>query len=154
TGSPKIRPADRWSPLAPPCRPGDPDALVDACIAFAPRLFASCATLATVAAQAGGLERTSRFGYPALRALRDKDRQTLGEDRAGAGARTYPQVNGFATCPRGTAGQPGLSGLRSRATQVAGGGSADAHGAVVLLTHCGGCEPGRSSPSPGRSRLL
>lgn len=38
-------------------RPGNPDALVDACIAFAPRLFASCAALARVAEQAGGLER-------------------------------------------------------------------------------------------------
>jgi hypothetical protein len=40
-----------------PARPDDPDALLDACIAFAPRLFASCATLATVAEQAVGLER-------------------------------------------------------------------------------------------------
>jgi hypothetical protein len=40
-----------------PARPDDPDALMDACIAFAPRLFASCPTLATVAAQADGLER-------------------------------------------------------------------------------------------------
>lgn len=40
-----------------PAGPGDPNALLDACIAFAPRLFASCGALPTVIEQANGLER-------------------------------------------------------------------------------------------------
>src|SRR5262249_40161044 len=44
-------------------------------------------------------------------------------------------------------------GLRSRTTGVAGRASADAHGAVVLLTHWGDCEPVRSVRRPDEAIL-
>ena len=40
-----------------PARPNDPDALLDACIAFCPRYFSQCASLSAVRSQVGDAER-------------------------------------------------------------------------------------------------
>ena len=40
-----------------PASPNDPDALLDACIAFCPRHFSSCPSLAEVESSLGGVDR-------------------------------------------------------------------------------------------------
>lgn len=82
-----------------PTRPGDGDSLLDACIAFCPRLFKSCLSLAEVERQLAGVEQLDFHlggdGIPqAWRRLREEARTPFSEMNIWQAVLTPLQVGG------------------------------------------------------------